>query len=434
MKQLYSCIQLPLIAAALLVSSVSYAATTAGKTMVVKGQVEAFEVIDDKRRLKRRSPIYSEDTVATSSNSKAQFRMTDGTLLAIKESSKLNISEYQYTPGSDNNSAVIELVEGGLRSVTGAIKANNGSYKLKTPVGSIGIRGTHFEIEIVEGEMFLAVWDGAIDLTVDTGGGSDSTVSFGEGEDFSFGIVSEKGEVTQLLEAPQNFDQGHSENNNQNPRGTQQQGNNQANGNTQQPPQGPNAAGQSPGPNLAQNNNENIGRPDGPAGPPNESSDTGAPNGPPGAIAGLEITNPAEEQLDDLVEEIVDLNRKADPSFIENRVGEFSFGTLIDSSANSSAGGARNLQVNMTVDFDNIFVLGELSLTDNSGEWVALFAGAFEGSDLFFDVGFATHGDELADGEINGFFANEGNRIVGDFNLFELNNTSVTANGTFSIE
>ena len=63
---------------------------------------------------------------------------------------------------------------------------------------------THFEIEIVSGDMFLAVWDGAIDLTVETGDGN-QPVSFGEGEDFSFGVVAEEGEVTQLLEAPENF-------------------------------------------------------------------------------------------------------------------------------------------------------------------------------------------------------------------------------------
>lgn len=69
---------------------------------------------------------------------------------------------------------------------------------------------THFEIEIIEGDMFLAVWDGAIDLTVDIAG-FDNTISFGEGEDFSFDIVSEDGEITQLLEAPENFDEGHIE-------------------------------------------------------------------------------------------------------------------------------------------------------------------------------------------------------------------------------
>lgn len=41
---------------------------------------------------------------------------------------------------------------------------------------------THYEIEIIQGEMFLAVWDGAIDVTVDVG--LQSIVSFGEGEDF----------------------------------------------------------------------------------------------------------------------------------------------------------------------------------------------------------------------------------------------------------
>ena len=188
----------------------SLAMSPAGKTMIAKGSVQAYEDAANMRKLKRRAPIFDVDTVQTDDNSKAQFRMNDGTLLALKENSKLLIAEYNYNAEEGGGSAVLELVEGGLRSVTGAIKSNNGSYELKTPVGSIGIRGTHYEIELIQGEVFIAVWDGAIDVSVDVGG-TDQTVSFGEGEDFSYGIIDESGEVTELLEPPANFDAGHSD-------------------------------------------------------------------------------------------------------------------------------------------------------------------------------------------------------------------------------
>ena len=122
------------------------ALSPAGKTMIARGDVKAYEEAEAQRKLKRRAPIYNVDTVTTAEKSKAQFRMTDGTLLALKENTTLLISEYQYQENQEGNSAVLELVEGGLRSVTGAIKSNNGQYELKTPVGSIGIRGTHYEI------------------------------------------------------------------------------------------------------------------------------------------------------------------------------------------------------------------------------------------------------------------------------------------------
>ncbi len=58
----------------------------------------------------------------------------------------------------------------------------------------------HFEIDI-NGNYVLPVWGGPIDLSTDDGTGSD-TDSFGESEDFSFGVVREDGETTQLLLPP----------------------------------------------------------------------------------------------------------------------------------------------------------------------------------------------------------------------------------------
>ena len=84
-------------------STAALSVEMAGKTMIAKGNVEAFETETEKRNLKRRSPIFNVDTVTTQPNSKAQFRMSDGTLLAVKESSTILISEYNYDPGKEGN-------------------------------------------------------------------------------------------------------------------------------------------------------------------------------------------------------------------------------------------------------------------------------------------------------------------------------------------
>lgn len=439
------------IACAMLsIPTLTLAAKSAGKTMVVKGTVQAFESEQEKRKLKRRSPIYNIDTVTTSPASKAQFRMNDGTLLAIKESSTVLISDYQYTPGEEGNSAVIELVEGGLRSVTGAIKANNGSYKLKTPVGSIGIRGTHFEIEIVSGEMFLAVWDGAIDLSVESDTGGSQVVSFGEGEDFSFGMVSEEGEVTQLLEAPDNFDSGHSEEGGSPEQGEENgsgEGSGEDSQNSSESETSQNTASTSS--NSGNGSDEGNGTAgtatsgDGSSQVAQTSETTGDVGT--GSLGGTDnspsgVTDDpglGDDQavVNQLVEETIEENDLADPDIIANRTGTFTYNQLIDSEVNSSAGGATNLNVTMTVDFDNGFVPdGSLSFTDNGGEWFAAFNGVIDVSEILLGVNFATHGDQLADGSINAFFANDGDRISGQFELFEIENTGVNANGRFQIE
>jgi hypothetical protein len=187
-----------------------FAKDIAGKTIIARGKVSAVETnTSTQRRLKRRSPIYGVDVVKTDANSKTQLRMTDGGMIALKENSELLISNYEFNKAENTGSVVMELVKGGLRSVTGAIKSDKGNYTLKTPVGSIGIRGTHYEIEIIQGEVFIAVWDGAVDISVEVGG-TEQEVPLGEGEDFSYAKIDETGEVTELLVPPENFNEGHS--------------------------------------------------------------------------------------------------------------------------------------------------------------------------------------------------------------------------------
>ena len=95
------------------------------------------------------------------------------------------------------------MLKGGLRSISGVIKKNGGSYNVKTPVGSIGIRGTHFEIQLVNGDVFLAVWDGAIDLTLE----NNNVLSLGDNEAFSFAQITSLGEVLTTTRAATVFDQ-----------------------------------------------------------------------------------------------------------------------------------------------------------------------------------------------------------------------------------
>ncbi|WP_421752343.1 hypothetical protein [Croceimicrobium sp.] len=64
----------------------------------------------------------------------------------------------------------------------------------------LGKKASRFEIEIIDGSVFIAVWDGAIDLVVPTTGNGD--VSLGEGEDFSFAAINENGGLTEILTPP----------------------------------------------------------------------------------------------------------------------------------------------------------------------------------------------------------------------------------------
>ncbi|WP_160173469.1 FecR family protein [Thalassotalea sp. ND16A] len=186
-----------------------YAIDAAGKTMIVRGEVAATNVDEgDKRDLKRRSAIFESDLVTTGVSSKSQFRMRDGGMLALQESTELLIAEYKFDQKTEQQSIVLDLVEGGLRSITGAIKNKKEDYKLKTPTATIGIRGTHYQVQLDNGNLWLAVWDGAIDVQLMVGSNAGTILSLGVGESYSYAMINKNGNVQTFLHPPKIFAQG----------------------------------------------------------------------------------------------------------------------------------------------------------------------------------------------------------------------------------
>src|SRR5690606_19192386 len=55
----------------------------------------------------------------------------------------------------EEGNALFRLLKGGFRAVTGLIgKENRDNYRVRTPVATIGIRGTDFEARFCQGDCF----------------------------------------------------------------------------------------------------------------------------------------------------------------------------------------------------------------------------------------------------------------------------------------
>ena len=362
----------------LCVSFYSQANTTAaGKTILARGAVVATDATSEQQRsLKRRDNVYGVDKITTGEKSKAQFSMSDGGLIALKENSVLNIANYEFDAATQQGSASIELIKGGLRSISGVIKKNGGSYNVKTPVGSIGIRGTHFELQLVDGDMYVAVWDGAIDLTLQ----DNSILSLGSNEAFSFAQVTSVGDVIKTTQAPAIFTQSiASINSNDESEAEQNQ--------------------------IAENSaSEN-----------NEDADT------------LLADVYAEQQFQAV-------SNAALIDQIAQRQGIFNYqATSFDVS--SSLGEVSDFSMSMSVDFDNGTVPdGEISFNDAGGNWYAAYSGFIDLTKLDLAVTFASHNNNKAVGEIDAIFLNDIDTITGDFNLNEISNPAVNSSGSFRLE
>jgi hypothetical protein len=92
------------------------------------------------------------DRLVTGSNGRLQVRMDDGGLLVLRPLSELVIEQFRYPAADAAGSAatqtprsLMSLVRGGLRAITGTLgKSNPEAYEMRTPVATIGIRGTDY--------------------------------------------------------------------------------------------------------------------------------------------------------------------------------------------------------------------------------------------------------------------------------------------------
>ena len=127
------------------------AAEPIGHLVVAAGKLIAVGADGTERRLSRRDPVYSGDTLKTSGNVFAQVRFKDGALIALRPKTELKIEEYAFSGQEDGSEkAFFKLVKGGFRTITGAIgHKNKQNYSVTTPVATSGIRGTHYGLRVL---------------------------------------------------------------------------------------------------------------------------------------------------------------------------------------------------------------------------------------------------------------------------------------------
>jgi hypothetical protein len=128
----------------------------AGKVVFAVGDVVAVRG-SSRIPLSAGSPIEAGDAIVTAAQSHAHLRFSDDALVALKPDSEFRIEEYNFAGRDDGTEvAVFRLVKGGFRTLTGQIgKLSGDRYQLLTTQATIGIRGTHFQVQICAPEQCL---------------------------------------------------------------------------------------------------------------------------------------------------------------------------------------------------------------------------------------------------------------------------------------
>ncbi len=128
------------------------------------------------RALAQGDALREGDLIVTAANAETLIKMRDDSNLALRQNSQLHLVEFKFDK-APSDAFAIRLLKGALRQVSGLIgKAQPRSVSVSTPTATVGIRGTDFEITIVEEESvdtragtYDVVFDGATAIQIASG-------------------------------------------------------------------------------------------------------------------------------------------------------------------------------------------------------------------------------------------------------------------------
>lgn len=188
----------------------AFAQPVVGRVLVAAGQVTLVRQGTPRAAIAA-TGLQVGDAVVTSAASNAQIGFVDHSVVALRESSHFLVERFQFQPEGGSNALAFSLLKGGLRTVTGLIGVSRRAdeYRVKTPIASVGIRGTQYSLvycqdDCADPEGVLAangayggVYDGTVAVSNNAG-----EVEFGRDEYF---YVADINTIPQPLLGPPSF-------------------------------------------------------------------------------------------------------------------------------------------------------------------------------------------------------------------------------------
>jgi hypothetical protein len=142
------------------------AQTRIGVAAGVRNQVSATTA-SQQRQLAVGGNVFQDDTIRTGANSVAQLLFADQTTLSVGPQSEIRLDRYVYDPNRSTGDVAVSLTNGALRFISG--RQDPSSYSIRTPVATIGVRGTIVDFLLIDGRMFGILAEGRCFFTLGDG-------------------------------------------------------------------------------------------------------------------------------------------------------------------------------------------------------------------------------------------------------------------------
>jgi hypothetical protein len=127
---------LPLAILFALQLTASHGEEAIGKAISVTPQAEGSH--GGTRTLSEGADVYSRETVRAGDTGKTDLRFRDSSNLSVGPKSSVRLDKFVYDPNTSTGSVAIQATRGTFRFVAGS---QGGSYQIKTPYGTLGVRG-----------------------------------------------------------------------------------------------------------------------------------------------------------------------------------------------------------------------------------------------------------------------------------------------------
>lgn len=109
-------------------------------------------------------PVHRDERVTTEDQSQAHLRFRDETDLRLGPKAAIKLDAFVF---SGNKTAAMELSRGAMRFVSG--NGPKGSYLIRTPVATVGLRGTTVEVTVINNRTYVSLHEGAAQVCTRTG-------------------------------------------------------------------------------------------------------------------------------------------------------------------------------------------------------------------------------------------------------------------------
>lgn len=171
------------VAALTLASQPAWSEAKIGVAAAVKNEVQGGNA----RSIGVGASVFANERIRTGEAATAQFMFLDKTVMSMGPKAELVLDKYVYNPDRvAGGQVVVNAVQGTMRFVTGSQNPTN--YQIKTPVATLGIRGTVVDLKVTKDQTFVGVIEGSLTLRMLDG----TTLSIGKGE---YVVISKTGAV-----------------------------------------------------------------------------------------------------------------------------------------------------------------------------------------------------------------------------------------------